>query len=214
MVIFASLLLIRWRINHVSRFSLSLAGHGPAPLCSGPYLMRIPTYRSPGNASLSSTFTRSTENWNYWNTETLEHFYSDLLKQWQFSAWNIDHDKLQSDLQACAGVTSYAMICQVVYLNHISFYPKEDIKLIGDKNHGYTIYTERLLKLFPGAKFVYILRDYRDTYQSVKNVDFELPVVSVVVYKWKYFYKKALQAIEKIPGFILLHPVRRPCDQS
>ena len=136
----------------------------------------------------------------HWNPGTLEHFYADLLKQWQFSAWNIDHDKLQADLQACDGETSYAKICQVVYLNHISFYPKEEIKLIGDKNHGYTIYTERLLKLFPDAKFVYILRDYRDNYQSVKNVDFELPVVSLVVYKWKYFYKKALQAAKKHPG--------------
>jgi hypothetical protein len=135
----------------------------------------------------------------HWNTGTLEQFYSDLLQQWQFSAWNIDHDKLKSDLYACEGECSYAKICQVVYLNHISFYPKEKIRLIGDKNHGYTIYTHRLKKLFPDAKFVYILRDYRDTYQSVKNVDFELPVVSVVVYKWKYFYKKALQASKKYP---------------
>ena len=134
-----------------------------------------------------------------WTKEILSQFYSDLLKQWQFSAWNIDHAKLQSDLQACEGEISYAMVCQVVYLNHISFYPKETIRLIGDKNHGYTIYTERLLKLFPDAKFVYILRDYRDNYQSVKNVDFELPVVSLVVYKWKYFYKKAMQAAKKYP---------------
>jgi hypothetical protein len=136
----------------------------------------------------------------YWNPGTLKQFYSDLLKQWQFSAWNVDLDKLQSDLQACAGETSYATICQVVYLNHISLYPKEEIRLIGDKNHGYTIYTGRLLKLFPDARFVYILRDYRDNFQSVKNVDFELPVVSLVVFKWKYFYKKALQAAKKHPG--------------
>jgi hypothetical protein len=135
-----------------------------------------------------------------WNIETLEHFHTDLLKQWQFSAWNIDHDKLRSDLQACAGESSYARICQVVYMNHISFYPEEETRLIGDKNHGYTIYTERLLKIFPDAKFIYILRDYRDNFQSVKNVDFELPIVSLVVFKWKYFYKKALQASEKHPG--------------
>ena len=135
-----------------------------------------------------------------WNHETLEHFYKDLKEQWQFSAWNIDHEKLQAGLFTCEGEYSYTDICRVVYLNNISFYPKETIKLIGDKNHGYTIYTQRLLKLFPNAKFVYILRDYRDTYQSVKNVDFELPVVSVVVYKWKYFYKKALQASRKNPG--------------
>jgi hypothetical protein len=136
----------------------------------------------------------------HWTIEDLDRFYADLVKQWQFSAWNIDHLKLQSDLHECAGETTYAMICQVVYLNHISFYPKEKIRLIGDKNHGYTIYTHRIKKLFPDAKFVYILRDYRDNYQSVKNVDFELPIVSLVVYKWKYFYRKALEASAKFPG--------------
>lgn len=135
----------------------------------------------------------------HWNAETLEQFYADLLDQWQFSAWNLDHEKLKADLQACAGFTTYITICQVVYLNHISFYPKENIRLIGDKNHGYTIYTHRLKKLFPDAKFVYILRDYRDNFESVKNVDFEMPIVSLVVYKWKYFYKKALKASQKYP---------------
>ena len=135
----------------------------------------------------------------HWNTGTLEQFYADLLQQWQFSAWNIDHDKLKSDLLLCEGEITYREICQVVYLNHISFYPKEEIKLIGDKNHGYTIYTNRLKRLFPEAKFVYILRDYRDNYESVSKVDFELHIVSLVVYKWKYFYKKALQASEKYP---------------
>jgi hypothetical protein len=129
-----------------------------------------------------------------WTKETLEAFYRDLLEQWQFSAWNIDHEKLHADLMACEGNITYRNICQVVYLNHISFYPKENIRLIGDKNHGYTIYTKRLQKIFPDAKFLYILRDYRDNYESVKNVDFEIPIVSLVVYKWKYFYRKALKA--------------------
>ena len=136
----------------------------------------------------------------HWNTGTLEQFYADLLQQWQFSAWNTDQDKLKADLLACEGENTYAFVCQVVYLNHISFYPKGDIRLIGDKNHGYTIYTQRLKKLFPDAKFVYILRDYRDNFESVRKVDFELPVVSLVVYKWKYFYKKALKASHKYPG--------------
>jgi hypothetical protein len=136
----------------------------------------------------------------HWNRETLKQFYADLLEQWQFSSWNIDHDKLKADLQACQGANSYASVCRVVYGNHISFYPKETISYFGDKNHGYTIYTHRLKKIFPDAKFIYILRDYRDTFESVKNVDFEVPVVSLVVYKWKYFYKKALKASENFPG--------------
>jgi hypothetical protein len=135
----------------------------------------------------------------HWNTETLEQFYADLLQQWQFSAWNTDHEKLKSDILGCKGENTYTSVCQAVYLNHISFYPKDEIRLIGDKNHGYTIYTHRLKKLFPDAKFIYILRDYRDNFESVRNVDFEMPVVSLVVYKWKYFYRKALQAERQYP---------------
>lgn len=136
----------------------------------------------------------------HWTKKTLGNFYHDLREQWQFSSWNVDHGKLEADLMACEGDAEYTDICRVVYLNHQSFFPKEEILLIGDKNHGYTIYAHRLKKLLPDAKFIYILRDYRDNYQSVKNVDFEIPVVSLVVYKWKYFYRKALQAAEKYPG--------------
>lgn len=135
----------------------------------------------------------------HWTKEILTGYYTDLLEQWQFSAWNIDREKLQNDLYDLEGETTYVMICQTVYLNYISFYNKETITLLGDKNHGYTIYTDRLKKLYPDAKFIYILRDYRDNYHSVTKVDFELPVVSLVVYKWKYFYKKALQAALKYP---------------
>lgn len=134
-----------------------------------------------------------------WTREILAGFYSDLLKQWQFSSWNIDHNRLEAELMACEGAYTYRQICQVVYLNYISFYAKESVSLIGDKNHGYTIYTDRLRKIYPDARFVYILRDYRDNFHSVKRVDFEVPVVSLVVYKWKYFYKKALQASRKYP---------------
>ena len=134
-----------------------------------------------------------------WTTEQLQRFYDDLLKQWQFSSWNIDPVKLKTDLLSCAGGNTYRDICQVVYLNHRSLFPKDAISLIGDKNHGYTIYTDRIRKIYPDARFVYILRDYRDNFDSVKRVDFEVPLVSLVVYKWKYFYKKALQASRKYP---------------
>ena len=135
-----------------------------------------------------------------WETADLRQFYDDLLKQWQFSTWNIDHNQLLEALLKCTGERTYRDICQVVYLNYKSLFPKGEIRLIGDKNHGYTIYTERLLKIYPEAKFIYILRDYRDNFDSVKRVDFEVPIVSLVVYKWKYFYRKAREAAERHPG--------------
>lgn len=139
---------------------------------------------------------------NFWTEEHIRAFYNDLLRQWQFSSWNIDREKLLTDLLALQGRNSYTEICESVYLHYISFFPKEDIRIIGDKNHGYTIYIDKLKKLYPDAKFLYVLRDYRDNYDSITRVDFEIPAASLVVYKWKYFYKTALKAAKKYPDSI------------
>jgi hypothetical protein len=125
-----------------------------------------------------------------WTKEDLEEFYLELRQQLLFDFWTIDQERLIYDLLACAGETSYSHICKVVYLNYQSFFNKEEITHFGDKNPGYTIYTRRLAKIFPGAKFIHIVRDYRDNYVSVKDVDFELPVPSAVATKWKLFYRK------------------------
>jgi len=134
-----------------------------------------------------------------WTKPVINEFCNDLSQQWQFSAWNIEIDKLKADLLSLGINTDYRIVCETVYMSFKSFYNKAEIEWIGDKNHGYTIYTDRLKKIFPEAKFIYILRDYRDNYHSVTKVDFELPVASLVVYKWKHFYKKALKAAEKYP---------------
>jgi len=125
-----------------------------------------------------------------WTKKDLEEFYMELLQQWRFDTWTMDLDKLKHDVMDCAGENSYGHICKVVYLNYRSFFNKEEIIRLGDKNPGYTIYTRRLARIFPGAKFVHIVRDYRDNYVSVKNVDFELPLPSAVATKWRLFYRK------------------------
>ena len=124
-----------------------------------------------------------------WSRDDILSFLDDLNKQWLFDTWPIDRDKLRQELLKMTGRNSYGDICKKVYLQSDSLYPKEEILLFGDKNPGYTIYTEKLLKIFPSAKFVHIVREYKDNFTSVKSVDFELPVVSMVVQKWKYFYR-------------------------
>jgi hypothetical protein len=129
-----------------------------------------------------------------WTKDDLGEFYNDLLEQWRFDTWTMDHDKLQHDLQECAGEAPYSRVCKVVYLNYQSFFEKRPVLWFGDKNPGYTIYSRRLLRIFPDAKFIQILRDPRDNYVSVKDVDFELPIPSLVATKWKLFYKKVRKA--------------------
>jgi len=125
-----------------------------------------------------------------WTEKDILEFYEDLLSQWLFDTWNMDHDDLKKALLSYTGNTTYGTLCKVVYKQYNSLFKKGTLKFIGDKNPGYAIYTHLLLKIFPEAKFIHITRDYRDNFVSIKNVDFELPVPSIVVQKWKYFFKK------------------------
>jgi len=145
---------------------------------------------------------RKYKNTTQWSKDTLMEFYDNLIKQWQFKLWTIDHQELKTDLLACEGQITYGEICKIVHSHYNSFYEKTDLQIIGDKNPGYTIYIDRLLKLYPEAKFIFINRDYRANFYSIKKVDFELPIIPVVVYKWKYFYKQALKARKKHPGSV------------
>lgn len=125
-----------------------------------------------------------------WTKDKLLEFFKDLSEQWLFDTWKMDNDSLKSTLLQLVGSNSYGTICKAVYLEYNSLFDKEEIKYIGDKNPGYAIYTHQLLKIFPEAKFIHIIRDYRDNFVSIRNVDFEIPIPSLVVQKWKYFYNK------------------------
>lgn len=139
-----------------------------------------------------------------WNRDQLLEFYDDVIHQWQFKLWTIDNDRLHDDLLSHEGNISFADLCKVVHTNFQSFYEKKELKIIGDKNPGYTIYIDKLKKLYPEAKFIHITRDYRANFYSIKKVDFELPVISVVVYKWRYFVKQVLKAKRKYPDSVYI----------
>jgi len=126
----------------------------------------------------------------HWSKADLEQFYVDLQPQWRFDLWKLDDQLLRQNLFKQEGENPYGNVCKSVYASYQSVFPKEEILLFGDKNPGYTIYTKRLLKIFPNAKFIHITRDYRDNFVSIKNVDFELPIPSLAAQKWVYFYKK------------------------
>ncbi len=126
----------------------------------------------------------------FWDVKLLERFIQDLAGQWRIEMWNLEEDQLRRNLYALQGKHSYGDICKAVYASYPSLFPNDGLKLLGDKNPGYTIYTQRLLKIFPDARFIYINRDYRDNYVSIREVGFDLAIPSLPAQKWKYFYRK------------------------
>ncbi|MBT3208192.1 MAG: sulfotransferase [Bacteroidetes bacterium] len=135
-----------------------------------------------------------------WNKKILLNFYYDIVNQRKFDTWMIDLEKLKNDILMCEGENSFETLIKVVYSNFNSFFDKKEIKLIGDKNPVYSIYPEQLVKLFPNAKFIHLTRDYRDNILSIKKVDFEAPITSLLAYRWKFATKRILKVIKKNPN--------------
>jgi hypothetical protein len=83
-----------------------------------------------------------------------------------------------------------------------SLFEKKEITRIGDKNPIYSIYATRFLKVFPEAKFICIIRDYRDNYISMKGLAdllLEAPNLILQVYRWRFVTRSFLNCRKKYP---------------
>ena len=111
-------------------------------------------------------------------------------------------EKLKSDILACEGENSYETICKVVHYNNNSIFDKQEIKIIGDKNPKYSSYTKNLIAVFPNAKFIHIIRDYRAHFLSMRNAGFPKAIVSLSSYLWKDSAKNMDMLKNKYPNKI------------
>jgi hypothetical protein len=96
-----------------------------------------------------------------------------------------------------------------LFLKSINYYAysvfhKEKTLLIGDKNPVYSMSTGRFRKIFPDAKFICIVRDYRDNFISIKKlaeneVAVEAPELRLQVGRWRYFTGMFLKLKQRFP---------------
>lgn len=124
-----------------------------------------------------------------WNPKKLLFFYNDLLKQDRFDTWPINKEKLLYDLLVYKDEISFQKLIKVVYSNYISFFDKEKIILLGDKTPNYSLNAKKIFKIFPHAKYIELVRDYRSHILSMKNAKIGLPITSIIAYNWKYSVK-------------------------
>ncbi len=138
----------------------------------------------------------------HWDKPTLEAFYEALFQPLRISYWSIknwpsiDLDLLHANILQCEGKQTFETLIKVVYLHYNSFFKKKEIILIGDKNPATSNHTALLAEIFSTAKFIHLVRDYRDNLVSMLEVDFEMPNTTLLTYRWRYSYRK----IEKCAG--------------
>ncbi len=174
---------------------------------SGTTLLRLlfeahPNLLLPPESPFIIILYKKYEKITHWNETIIKEFVEDLYKVRYFDKWLIDKKELYDHLLKLKGEATFKQMVMQVYESYHSVYEKKDITMIGDKNPMYSLYADRIHKLFPESKIIHITRDYRDNYLSLINVNFEVPIVPIVIYRWKYALRKMWKLKEKQPELI------------
>lgn len=174
---------------------------------SGTTLLRLlfeahPNIQSPPESPLIIALYKKYNSVKHWDETLIRELVDDLYKQMYFDKWLIDREILTNRLLKLQGESSFKAMVTEVYLSYNSLYEKEEIKMISDKNPIYSLYADRIHELFPDSKIIHITRDYRDNYCSLVKVNFEIPVVPIVVYRWKYALKKMWKIRKEHPELV------------
>lgn len=146
-----------------------------------------------------------------WDKKKLLEFYEALFQKLRISYWEITNwpgfnaGELRESILACEGNTGFGELFKLVYAHYHSYFDKKEILLIGDKNPVYSNQVDLLAEIFPDAKFIHLTRDYRDNLVSMLDVDFEMPNVALLAYRWKYSFRKIEDVASQYPDrFITL----------
>jgi hypothetical protein len=133
----------------------------------------------------------------------VEHvFHPNVFNNRTLANLRIDRDQFTADLLQMENEGTIQDFLVKFNEHAWSLFPKKEILLVGDKNPVYSIFTKRFIKIFPEARFVCIVRDYRDNYVSLKNlgeVKLEAPVLTLQIARWRYITKLFLACREKFP---------------
>jgi hypothetical protein len=98
--------------------------------------------------------------------------------------WHLNKEDLIKVLLPAKDYASYALLCKMVYYE--MRIGKDNILYLSDKNPEYILHIDIILKIFPDAKFIHIVREPRDTIYS-QIINFKEKNSNFKAYKWLAF---------------------------
>jgi hypothetical protein len=116
-----------------------------------------------------------------WTEPIITNFCNDLFREKLFSNfWKVNKEELKRYCLAAKDFLTYPLICKIVfYLEN----PTKPVKLFFDKNPIYYYFLPELNALFPEAKYIHIVRDYRANIVSHRHV-FTIKQSADISYRW------------------------------
>lgn len=122
---------------------------------------------------------------------------SDLKLDPYLKAWVINYDELLVDLNSITTPT-YQAFCWTI-LGHMN----KKAKLLGDKNPTYALFGKKIIELYPDAKIIWLIRDYRSQVNSMLKVNFEKKDVASLTVRWAVYNQHIHQLELDIPNQVL-----------
>jgi len=117
-----------------------------------------------------------------WSEENIHNFCSDLFREGLFrNHWKIDREKLYNKLLSVKDNLSYALLCKIVFMQWDE--SGKHITLFFDKNPIYYYFLPLLEKIFPEARYIHLVRDYRANIASHQRV-FKIKKAADLAYRW------------------------------
>jgi hypothetical protein len=131
-------------------------------------------------------------------------FYYSKFNSRRVANLKIDKEFIISEMLKYKEVGSIQLFLKSINYYAFSLYNKKETLWIGDKNPVYSIFAHRFRKIFPEAKFICIIRDYRDNFISIrklveKDVAIEAPSLPLQVGRWRYFIRLFLDCKRRFP---------------
>jgi hypothetical protein len=133
-----------------------------------------------------------------WSKKDKESFLNDLFKDFKFNSnWDIDKEKLKREIINSPANISFFELCKIITANYISFYPKEEIKLLGSKNPIYALWCDVLYQLNQDSKFIHLIRNPLGVVASHKKLGFKN--LTYFAFRWNLMNKHIEKLKRKIP---------------
>ena len=132
-----------------------------------------------------------------WKEKDILQFVDALYKLPFFALWLIKKEELTRNLLSVMKFADYPLVCKMVYYKMKQ--DKDEISVVVDKNPIYSLFIPELLKIYPGSKFIHIVREPKDTV-SAHAGRFNMKNKFFLAWYWKDFNTSIEKAKKALPG--------------
>ena len=141
-----------------------------------------------------------------WSERRILKMSRDIWREERMRRWGLDRHALEQRLIGLAPYATFSRLCAEVYAASAEARGRGVAVLLGDKNPHYALFVPELAALFPEARFLHLLRDYRDNVLSYRGVAFDISSVGGLAYRWRRYNETILRSELAEPSrFLRVH---------